>query len=295
MARIQGLLVLACLALSTSTPAAGKTYVTSYVTEVQEERRSTRWTLTEWLRIKERMRMMDLWLAMFSDPVEDEFRPGVGVDFFGVSGSAQWQPDGGEASSSAVRGRGGRAELWLTNLLTSATGWSLLDVEIGVRGETIRTTGADRDTAKTAAVSMASPIPRGGGERQSYGGTLRLFGDHIQDSSLSAFYGRYNREWAPALADGATTPAVSGDVWGGNLNLYFTDWLGLEGDYQSFGNDPTTDSSEKGERIDARVFLEMSLLRISAGRFQETWSGLGPQGKDELSSKGVLGGLAVQL
>ncbi len=36
-----------------------ETYVTTYVTKVQEQRKSTRWTLTEWLRIKERMKLMD--------------------------------------------------------------------------------------------------------------------------------------------------------------------------------------------------------------------------------------------
>ena len=51
-------------------PTAGlaDTQVTTYVIKTQDERDQTRWTLTEWLRIKERMKMMDVWLAMFSDP-----------------------------------------------------------------------------------------------------------------------------------------------------------------------------------------------------------------------------------
>ena len=58
--------------LSYSDTASGDhTVVTTYVTKVQEKRRSTRWTLTEWLRIKERMRMMDVWLAMFSSPKKE--------------------------------------------------------------------------------------------------------------------------------------------------------------------------------------------------------------------------------
>ena len=55
--------------------ARGDTQVTTYVIKTQEERQQTRWSMTEWLRIKERMKMMDVWLAMFSDPKKDKFQP----------------------------------------------------------------------------------------------------------------------------------------------------------------------------------------------------------------------------
>ena len=53
------------------------TTVTTYVVRTQEEREQTRWTLTEWLRIKERTKLMDVWLTMFSDPNKDKFRPAL--------------------------------------------------------------------------------------------------------------------------------------------------------------------------------------------------------------------------
>src|SRR5258707_569097 len=55
--------------------AMADTVVTTYVTKTQDERQSTRFNLTEWLRIKERMKMMDVWLSMFSDPKKDKFAP----------------------------------------------------------------------------------------------------------------------------------------------------------------------------------------------------------------------------
>jgi len=57
-----------------SLQAQGKRVVT-YIEDVQEERKSTRWTLTEWLRIKERMKMMDVWLWMFPYPKKGKFPP----------------------------------------------------------------------------------------------------------------------------------------------------------------------------------------------------------------------------
>src|SRR5262245_64424210 len=67
--------LVAVAAASSSTTVLADSTVTTYVVKVQEERETTRWTLTEWLKIKERMRMMDLWLAMFSDPKKDKFQP----------------------------------------------------------------------------------------------------------------------------------------------------------------------------------------------------------------------------
>ena len=47
------------------------------IEDTQDERKELRWTLTEWMRIKERMKMMDVWLAMNSDPKKDKFRPEI--------------------------------------------------------------------------------------------------------------------------------------------------------------------------------------------------------------------------
>jgi hypothetical protein len=88
-------------AMLVSQSIKAETVVTTYVTKVQEERQTTRWTLTEWLRIKERMQMMDLWLAMFSDPKKDRFRPELVVSYSVTKGTVEKELANGTESASA--------------------------------------------------------------------------------------------------------------------------------------------------------------------------------------------------
>ena len=69
-------LTIIMLLVSSSKAIADQVVVVKVIENRQEKRKSTRWTLTEWLKIKERMKMMDVWLAMFS-PKKPEFTPRV--------------------------------------------------------------------------------------------------------------------------------------------------------------------------------------------------------------------------
>src|SRR5690606_22469415 len=118
-----------------STYVRGDTvHVTHYVTKVQEERRSTRWTLTEWLRIKERMRMMDVWLAMFSQPKKDSFHPELNLEYGKTQGVLALREGDGDAGESDTAGSEMRGTLWLTNLITASTGLRTLNVDLGIEG-----------------------------------------------------------------------------------------------------------------------------------------------------------------
>ena len=119
-----------------SLPAQAETVVTTYVVKTQEERKSTRWTLTEWLRIKERMKMMDVWLAMFSDPQKDrEFRPELNLVYQQNRGTMTLGDGEGESSSGPMEGYSIKAQFWLTNLISSTTGaahsTSILALRVG--------------------------------------------------------------------------------------------------------------------------------------------------------------------
>ena len=52
----------------------------TFVVKKQEEKQSTRWTLAEWLKTRDRMKLMDLWLALHS-PTPYEFYLGGSTAF----------------------------------------------------------------------------------------------------------------------------------------------------------------------------------------------------------------------
>ncbi len=235
--------------------------VTKYIIEVQEERRDTRWTLTEWLRIKERMKMMDLWLAMMNDPAKSKFRPEFSASYYSFRGTLE---NTVEDSITASTGTSGRAELWLTNLISGTIGIRTLNIDLGVEG------------FGRKMVSL-------GDTRTSYAGSLRLFGKNIQDSSLTLKYGVYqsNYDDQPEIARGR--------VLGGSLQLYILRSLGAEGTYYGFveKDKPVSTKNMGGTYYEYFGFIEVSLLRLMVGAYQESWL-------DLTSEKGTLAGVKLQ-
>ncbi len=295
----------ACLMfLASAAPAfgAGKTTtVTTYVTTVQEERESTRWTLTEWLRIKERMRMMDVWLAMFSDPKKDRFQPELMLSYGATRGDLTYE-SGGSSQSDGLQSTAGRAQLWLTNLISGTVGWRMLNVDLGAEAyqretgafapETIAATGVPDDLGALDVRKLRT---------RYYTGNLRIFGRSIQDSSIVLKYGKYESENSIPAANAApssdtTNAALDGIVAGAELQLYFLKFLGAEGNYLQFGNAQSVagDATQRGTYADYQGFVEISLLRLMAGRYQETWTMERDGEEIQTSEKGFVGGVKVQ-
>lgn len=251
----------AIIALTAGTARAGPktTTVTTYVTTVQEERETTRWTLTEWLRIKERMKMMDVWLAMFSDPKKDRFAPELMLSY-GMTRGSLAHASGGAEQTAALSGKAGKAQLWLTNLVSSTVGIRMLNVDLGVEGFQ-RQTGSFQPEAATGT----TPVDETPGDMRTlktsyYSGNLRVFGKNVQDSSLVLKYGRYST--ANAIAGIQTT---SGAAAGAELQLYLFRWLGLEGNYMRY-------DKAAGSYYDYQAYIEISLLRFSGGPYMEEWT-----------------------
>ncbi len=221
--------------------------VTKYIIEVQEERRDTRWTLTEWLRIKERMKMMDLWLALVNDPAKSTFRPEFSASYTSFKGSIT-DPDGVE---SAVNGNSGRGALWLTNLISGTLGIRTINIDLGVEGFGRKMTSTNSS-------------------RTSYTGNLRIFGKHVQDTSLVLKYGMYQA----SVQRNLLTESEHGRVVGGALQLYILSSLGAESNFEAYGKKaaPTSASSTDGRYIEYAGFLEVSVIRLLIGKYQEVWS-----------------------
>lgn len=252
-----------------------QTVVTTYVTKVQEERKSTRWTLTEWLRIKERMKMMDVWLAMFSDPAKDKFRPELSIHGGLSKGAAVYEGFASAGSRFDLDGfktesTYGGAQLWLTNLISSQVGIRMLNVNLG----------ADYYMQETDfdAVSLPAEIQQILGTTESelneatrrteyYAGNLRIFGQNIQDSSLVLRYGEWKSQHLPSGFTSLKSEDLKGKLMGGDLQLYIANWLGLEGKYTFFEKGKKESLSMAGDMTEYGLFIEISLFRFYGGLF----------------------------
>lgn len=300
-------LVAVCWSLMASSITNGETIVTTYITKVQEERHDTRWTLTEWLRIKERMRLMDVWLAMFSEPKNAAFRPELSLAAYRNQTVFTHLPQ------HAYQGSVMRGQLWLTNLVSSSVGVRTLNIDFG--GEIQREentykgsllSGVDQQALVTAAAAQGSDVPdlneqpagRGSSRLQSYLGTLRLFGKHVQDSSLVFKYGEYRYQgFDPTARLGVESIVQKGPQWGAELTLYFSNWMGVEGNYSVLGQEPSRSQIGPmgGDSVEALLFIEVSVLRIVGGSSIRSWSQQKADGLETTKQSGVLGGLKFNL
>src|SRR5436190_22356647 len=76
--RFSFILVIACSWIVV--PAAWSDEVFTFVVKKQEEKAKTRWSLQDWLETRDKMRLMDLWLALHS-PSPYEFFVGGGYRY----------------------------------------------------------------------------------------------------------------------------------------------------------------------------------------------------------------------
>lgn len=288
----------------------GQTVVTTYVTKVQEERYDTRFTLTEWLRIKERMRLMDLWLAMFSEPKTAKFRPELSLSYFKNQSALSYSPQ------NRLEGNASRAQIWLTNLISSQVGVRMLNVDFG--GEFQREEHTFRGQLLGGAVSRAlsasqtsglennvSPTTTTFGNQhsrlQSFMGNLRLFGKHIQDSSLIVKYGEFRYQgFDPTGINLLESVTHRGPLFGAELSLYISSWFGLAGQVQTLGEEPTGSRQGllQGSVGEAQAFIEISVLRLVGGSFLRQWTLSDQQDKSQTSQSkqaGVFSGVQINL
>lgn len=253
------------LALSSTGALAQTKRIVTYIDDVQEERKSTRWTLTEWLRIKERMKLMDLWLAMFSKP-QQKFAPELSFSYFRGVGDSKF--DLGTATNfdndkSRTQGPSrfeeGRMQFWFTNAVTAATGVRTLDIDLGVEGRFHNRFMVDDE-------ALADPLMgnwRPGTEKITQAGlNLRIFGANSQDSSLVGKIGKFDRD-SGLIGAGK----VSGNYWGGEISLYLLSILGAEANYYNY-----MDGKHKlGDSVDYFGFIEIYNVRVGYGQSHQNW------------------------
>lgn len=276
------------LSLSANVLAQGKSVrVVTYIDDVQEERRSTRWTLTEWLRIKERMKMMDVWLAMFSDPKKDKFAPELSLTYTKgrgtselLAGSADNFVADREGSDPKHLLEGGRAQFWFTNLVSSTTGLRTLDIDIGLEGQVSKRL-FDHDQELMHPLSGAFALTSD--KLEAAGVNLRIFGASSQDSTLVAKFGRFEKNNGIDLEG---LKKSKGQYAGGEMSLYFMKWLGAEGHYLQFKPQAEGLWRAKGTHYEYSGFLEIYNLRLGYGLYGRDWSFTSDEARIDSQEKG---------
>lgn len=291
----QGFAAIAVMLIPFQGAAQAQTVVTTYVTKVQEERETTRWTLTEWLRIKERMRMMDLWLAMFSDPNKDRFRPELVVSYSVTKGRIEKEMANG-AESAVAQGAQGRAQLWLTNLVSGAVGIRTLNIDLGLEGLNRTTLRSDFSGPGTLA-SASTTLDKKGFDHSWYAGSLRVFGKHVQDTSIIFKYGVYSSTSEEfSFAEDGSPANIKGRMAGVDLQAYLFKGLGGESSFLLYGTreDVKGTANQRGGYYDYMGFVEVSLLRIMVGKYREDWR-LEQDGENlKVTETGYIGGVKLQ-
>lgn len=293
--KITSNIILMMLSFLSCPPLFADTVVTTYVTKVQEERESTRWTLTEWLHTKERMKMMDVWLAMFSDPKKDQFRPELNLVYGQTRGLLKYAgatPDDREAAE--IKAMQAKGQVWFTNLFTGSTGVRMLNIDFGLEGFT-RQTG-NYEPESDFEYDYARRI-----STRYYAAAFRIFGKNIQDSSLALKVGQYDsvNTLAIVATDASQNAHIarSGVVSGAELQLYLFRWLGVEGNYMKFNQSKgiSNDDQISGAYYDYLAYVEVSLFRFMGGYYGENWQYTSKNGNTATQENGLYTGVKLQI
>ena len=80
------------------------------------------------------------------------------------------------------------------------------------------------------------------------------------------------------------------------MQLYFMNWLGAEGSYCSYGESGTGKGSSEfsGATYAYGPFIEVSLLRLSIGRYSESWRFQGRNGEPlQVTDEGISAGARI--
>lgn len=101
MDMLKKLVLLATLGLWLGLPPAYADDVYTVIVKRQEQKKSSQWTLSEWLETKHRIAVMDMWLA-FHTPTPYEFYLGGNFQFGSLSGRSSYTGGAGEIAAYAT-------------------------------------------------------------------------------------------------------------------------------------------------------------------------------------------------
>lgn len=196
------------------------------VIKKQEEKKRSRWSLADWLALKQKNQLMDLWLAKNSHSSPYEFFLDVRSTSYSRLASVDGQPTGGAIDSESSHKNYG----------------ATLAAYAGIAGLRAHYAG-DSENRSVWAGSF----------------NLRLFGRALQDTHINLAYGLRGMTLNTGQA-GETFQNQFGSV---SLNLYLTKYFGLEGSYQRIlPAQSDLDRSVEGEEASAGAFIDFGFVRV---------------------------------
>lgn len=210
----------------------GQTIVNQYVSKTQKHRKSTRFTILEWLKIKRQIKEMDLWLAVFSNPTIDKFRPEFRLDYGMKFNSLNKESIGVVGNSSnkySLVSEEIKATFFLTNLVTSTFKTNLLNIDIGIEGIIINSRNEPK-FSKIFSKGSSQNINPFSIEESRQGVLFRILGKHIQDTSLVLKVGQVqqNMKWTQNFPDSLDSNH-SGTYNEIDGKIYFASFFGVFG------------------------------------------------------------------
>lgn len=233
---------------------AQSTVVIHVIQERQKERERSRFSLLEWLKIKERMKEMDVWLALASDP-KSKFSPELNLAYYSLD---QEFSLGGEEVKNE-KSYSAEGTLWLTNLVSASLGVKSLNIDFGVEGR--------KSALQYTQDGLSLDSLEEGGSLERFG-CFRLFGKHSQDSTLELRYGLHSGKILLNGDSGLYQPSIKGEAYGAALQVYLGRWLGLTGEKMvKISEDKSEVNSVHSSRWGG--FIEVSLLRLEYHVTQE--------------------------
>ena len=242
-------LLIFALILGTQKQAFGdSTVVIKIIEERQKNRESSRFSLLEWLKIKERMKEMDLWLALTTEP-KSSFSPEFNLGYFTLDQDLVTPYDKILTNEKSYSAEG---TIWLTNLFSGTLGIRSLNIDFGVE--------ARKSALQWKENGLSLDDLKEGGSYDRFA-CFRLFGRHSQDSSVELRYGAHSGSVLVPTATGYTQPEFSGPAYGGAVQLYLGNWLGFSAEKMFLTSENSlTVNSTANSRWGA--FIEISILRF---------------------------------
>lgn len=271
--------------------AKDKTIVHHYYHGTQEQRKSTRFTILEWLKIKKRIKEMDVWLAMYSNPKKAVFRPELKLSY--TLHRAEQNVDTAGIEGTAIHqhvNRRLRGQLFLTNLITSTLRTKLLNIDMGFEmsvDESHPLDGTARYFPRTSLTEGFSTEALYGYRSIDQAVTMRLLGSHIQDSSLILSYGKTQQTFTPTGGEGATV--AEGTTLGLESSLYLTSFFALHGKWRRDNGAGLFHSN----RREVGATVDIGLFGITGGLFDYSRSRNFSGGDATVPVKGQFVGLNV--
>lgn len=119
---------------------------------------------------------------------------------------------------------------------------------------------------------------------------LRIVGNAVQGTHLILFYGYRSLN----LTDTTLSSTINQSFAGGDLNMYFTRYFGISGNYKYYiPAENNTFGEVSAQRTEAGVFIDFSLLRIFGSWYNEKLEIKPSQIPKSIDRTGIMTGLKI--